>query len=149
MRVGRPEGNQLNRLLRTCNQVVADFGLPMLYEKFQKQQGGVGGAGSKFGSASGSRKSHNDPAAAATRKGAANANKADRSECFHISIAWTLEDPEGEGSDRETTSDLSSLPGNDMEISFDVVKVKIGNVVHDIPLINSAAAAAAAATLTR
>jgi len=74
-------------------------------------------------------------ASTSTRNLAANAGVPDRSDCFHVSIAWTLQDPGGGGD----SSDLTQIPGAYMDISFDVVKVKIGNAVHDVPLGKSAA----------
>lgn len=128
LRISRPEGDGLNRLSRVCNEVVREFGGPLLY-------GEVGVAEEQsVNLRSRPRKSRKD--AATAREDAANAGLPDRSDCFHFSIAWTLQDPRRGGSD-ENMVELTELTSKDMEISFDVVKVKIGNVVHVIPLARS------------
>lgn len=56
----------------------------------------------------------------------------ERDDCFHISIAWTLSEPSEEA--RIVSRELLEPGLREAEITFDTVKVKIGNVVHDLPL---------------
>ena len=56
----------------------------------------------------------------------------DFSDYFHISLAWTLREPNKEEKDRVAASDLKPL--QDLRVRFDSVKVKIGNNVASIPL---------------
>ncbi|KAJ5765290.1 hypothetical protein N7520_004849 [Penicillium odoratum] len=49
----------------------------------------------------------------------------DFSDCFHISLAWTLNEPSQEDKDRVSATDLKPL--QHLKIQFDGVKVKIGN----------------------
>lgn len=56
----------------------------------------------------------------------------DFSDCFHISLAWALKEPNEEEKDRVATTDLTPL--QDLRVRFDSVKVKIGNNVASIPL---------------
>lgn len=53
----------------------------------------------------------------------------DRESCFHISIAWTLETP---GEPKQSMKGAAEKL--ETNILFDIVKVKMGNTVHDIPL---------------
>lgn len=58
---------------------------------------------------------------------------ADYSEYFHVSIAWNLTEPDAEWIDLVQSinvSDYVQAP----EVAFDVVKVRVGNVVHNINL---------------
>jgi len=61
----------------------------------------------------------------------------DSSDCFHVSIAWNLEEP-----DPEHVSKIRALDVNEFirpsVASFDVVKARIGNIVHNIDLRKSA-----------
>ena len=59
-------------------------------------------------------------------------DQGDRSEAFHISIAWSLHKPDASENGHERVKDDLALPL--IEASFTEVKVKIGNVVTDIPL---------------
>ncbi|KAL4802977.1 U6 snRNA phosphodiesterase Usb1 [Aspergillus unguis] len=58
----------------------------------------------------------------------------DFSECFHISIAWSLSEPTVEEKEKMKSLDLQRLSA--LEIRFDCVKAKIGNNVSSIPLNN-------------
>ncbi|KAG2415617.1 hypothetical protein HFD88_006808 [Aspergillus terreus] len=59
-------------------------------------------------------------------------SRADYSDCFHISIAWSLTEPSAEDTERLANLDLQNLSG--LRIGFDCVKAKIGNNITSIPL---------------
>lgn len=130
------EGDELNRLLGVCNRAVESYGLPGLYH-VSEMGAGTGAMHGYEGGRSGKQAAAASAAATATTtKGASHVKTPDRSSCFHISIAWTLQDP---GWPRTSiSSDVSNFTKSDITIDFEVVKVKIGNVVHDIPLAGSA-----------
>lgn len=133
MRLQRPEADALNRLLRACNEAVRGIEGPELYpdERDRENVTGTAGRGNR---GAGARKRSRKPTSAAGGA-TANVEYSDRSECFHISIAWVLRDPgveRGDGVSGSVTIEHEDLMA--MAIRFDVVKVKMGNVVHDIPL---------------
>jgi len=111
LRLSRPKDDQLNRLLDLSNECATQFHLPLLYKQ------GVVYAGES-----------------------ANKNKRperkaeDSSSAFHISIAWTLQEP---SEDERATVQSVILPSElaEKDIRFDTVKLKIGNVVNDITLV--------------
>lgn len=127
-----------------CNEAVKEFGQPLLYERSEyavREQGAVDSeheSGRGNGPRAGSGKKRRASVAKAIR--AANAEVPDRSDCFHISVAWTLQDPGGTGNGGSSGMDRANLDRKGMEITFHAVKVKLGNLVHEIPLAQSAAA---------
>ncbi|KAH8429968.1 HVSL domain-containing protein [Aspergillus melleus] len=116
LRVRKPEHNGLNRLLGISNRCLARYGQPPLYEP-------PSGPGTDRESR-GPRKS--------THKGAAQSQMGDYSECFHISLAWSLTGPSSEDHDRIAQIDLRRMAG--LRIPFDCVKAKLGNQITSIPL---------------
>lgn len=112
LRVARPENNALNRLLRISNESLAVYGQPPLYASPTAQREN----GEK------SEKHTSQP----------TKEEQDYSECFHISLAWSLTEPSAEDKTRTMGIDLG--PVGQTEISFDCVKAKIGNVVSSLPL---------------
>lgn len=56
----------------------------------------------------------------------------DYSHCFHISIAWSLDEPSPEDRERVANVDLSALRG--FRVHFSSVKAKIGNNVLNLAL---------------
>ncbi|KAK3076112.1 hypothetical protein LTS18_013886, partial [Coniosporium uncinatum] len=179
-------GDELNKLLRICNQVCAEMGLGGLYgdgeqeirarekrERLEKRREvaemrargkvrvdwGMGlrrthdGDGDGDGDGEGKagvqdktkgqseEKKDNEP-----DKKKVMAREADRSECFHVSLAWRLTAPEDEDEDsvvmggkevscgRRDDGDGVKLADlmeevRNMRVSFDAVKVKIGSTV--------------------
>lgn len=102
-------GEELLRLLQTCNTVAAEYKQPKLYEDDNANKGAADEAGSE---------GQNDVLAK-----------------FHISIAWSLQPPSvgcSSGSDDSSTklpNDLRTL-----KVPFVDVKVRIGQDVTAIPL---------------
>ncbi len=117
--------DRLRGLLRACNIVVKGIGQPVLYDQ-DAEVGAMDG-----GRAAIRPRKRRKEAAPAREDAATTVGDPKSSPCFHISIAWTLDDP-------RRSSRLRELPDmamdGSMEIRFSCVKVKIGNVVHDIPL---------------
>ncbi|KAL4957861.1 U6 snRNA phosphodiesterase Usb1 [Aspergillus filifer] len=106
LRTKRPDEDSLNQLLHVSNSSLGLFGQPPLYEAV-------------------SDASKQDPK---------SAPKGDYTGCFHISIAWSLEEPSDEDRNRERMEriDLGELAA--LRIRFDCVKAKIGNNVSSILL---------------
>ncbi|RMD39428.1 hypothetical protein DV735_g5706, partial [Chaetothyriales sp. CBS 134920] len=100
LQLSRPENDDLNRLLSACNASVTHFGLKPLYCTYS----------SSFPSSS-----------LSTSAPYPGAVSGDRSDAFHVSIAWTL-------------GDLNNMWSSAGLGHFDTVKLKIGNVVRDMRL---------------
>ncbi|KIX01748.1 uncharacterized protein Z518_09475 [Rhinocladiella mackenziei CBS 650.93] len=56
----------------------------------------------------------------------------DKTDAFHISIAWTLQEPDKQA--RGRVIDQEQDPLRALKVSFSLLKLKIGNTVADIPL---------------
>jgi U6 snRNA phosphodiesterase len=127
--IEKPLGDELNRLLHACNKATADCGHPGLYT-------GERGDGPM---------NQEDLARSAKRRRTSNGMKAfesalcgtdgqiDRTEIFHISIAWNLIEPAPAWVDLVRNFDVSKLV-EPPQTTFDAVKARIGNVVHNIRL---------------
>jgi hypothetical protein len=124
--ITRPAQDELNKLLRACNNAVETCGHPALY---------TGGRGD-------GPMGDNEPQEPTTKRRRStqhaeyqdNASGAiDRTEDFHISIAWNLEEP-----DPAWVALLKHIDVNKHiqapEAPFDTIKAKVGNVVHSIDL---------------
>ncbi|KAL4969344.1 HVSL domain-containing protein [Aspergillus stella-maris] len=104
LRAKRPDKDSLNHLLHISNRSLGLFGQPPLYESV-------------------SDSAKQDPKSAPV---------GNYTGCFHISIAWSLEEPSAEEKERMERIDLGELSA--LKIRFDCVKAKIGNNVSSIPL---------------
>ena len=125
LKLKRPENDGLNLLLAVTNRVVRHSGLEMLYTDQDAEEDGVlekegvdrlpvGKRGLK------GRKHRRQDATV----------PADCTRKFHFSLAWQLEEPSK--ASIESTNALESVKR--LSISCDLVKIKIGNTIHDIPL---------------
>ncbi|KAL4765119.1 HVSL domain-containing protein [Aspergillus foveolatus] len=110
LRVKRPNGDCLNRLLHISNRSLGLFNQPPLYAPL-------------FNSKSGTQPSI---------RGSKPASTGDYTKCFHISIAWSLEEPSAEEKKSMESIDIQRLKA--LKIKFDCLKAKIGNNVSSIPL---------------
>ncbi|OJD29253.1 u6 snrna phosphodiesterase [Diplodia corticola] len=134
--VRRPPNDELNRLLLAANQAAKKFRYPELYagtaRNNQQHAEGVdmtGGWGA-------------DTAAKDHKGGEGNTKgfidgKNDRSNAFHVSLAWSLEPPPAELQEFSGVEDIAALMNQDvgqMNVRFDVVKVKVGNAVHALDI---------------
>ncbi|EZF34978.1 U6 snRNA phosphodiesterase [Trichophyton mentagrophytes] len=119
LRLNRPANNGLNQLLRLSNSSLACFGQPPLYES------PAGTQKRKHGRQAGhQRNSSSSPSSVDT----------DYTGCFHISIAWTLEEPSHDEKERLTSIEL---PARELIIKFNNVKLKIGNQIYSEALLTS------------
>tara|TARA_R110002003_G_scaffold126_46_gene11816 strand:+ start:2273 stop:2938 length:666 start_codon:yes stop_codon:yes gene_type:complete len=117
--IERPASDELNRLLNACNEAAKRCGHPSLY---------IGGQGD------GPMETDTENEAKKRKTTPTNHREAaDRSDHFHISIAWNLEEP-----DHEWISLLKGVEVDDYvqppEATIDAVKARVGNVVHSINL---------------
>ena len=108
---------EFQKLLDACNKVAKEFNQPSLYE-------------SASNSASMSaKKARPGPS---TSSGQAKLAPDERENPFHVSIAWTLQKPDDELSERASQVWASSKTNIVVPVSS--IKVKTGNIVHSIPL---------------
>ena len=126
LRLKRPDDNGLNRLLAVTNSVASDFGLETLYADEGSEQDQWTGKETRVSRTSGVRKEFKN----GKQRPLAGPVPADCTSKFHFSIAWQLEEHDGKSS--ESPDIIESA--NRLGISCDCLKVKIGNVVHDLPL---------------
>ncbi|KAJ5124529.1 uncharacterized protein N7515_008354 [Penicillium bovifimosum] len=108
--VQKPKNDELNRLLKVTNDVLARFGQPPLYAAPLAQ----------------GQQSSSSP------RGPDGSLVEDFSECFHISLAWSLSEPSAKDRERIDAINLGAL--REKRVGFDVVRVKIGNTRTYIPL---------------
>ena len=122
MRLSRPPNDGLNKLLRLSNRALAGFGQPPLYDETP----------TKRGVSSNDRRQTNrrvSPKAASSIEPVT-----DCSDHFHISIAWRLTEPTADAKGNASMMDLKEIAG--LRVNFSNVKLKMGNIVHSIPLSN-------------
>ena len=104
IRFAKPTNNELNELLRICNECARDLGLPVLYGQPQLHKGIIEAA----------------------------FFDADHTSEFHISIAWQLEIPTLSQMNLLTTLNMSDRLKK--EISFSTLYIKIGNSITQLSL---------------
>ncbi|KAJ5355005.1 uncharacterized protein N7496_012217 [Penicillium cataractarum] len=113
LHVARPASDGLNRLLALSNRALAAFDQPSLYAS--------------------SRGARRNRALVAHGRGQdLSESGGDYSDCFHVSLAWSLVEPGKLDEERVRGLDLGDV--NSMRVSFDSVKVKIGNHVESVVL---------------
>ena len=127
LRLDRAPENELNRLLALSNRCLAVYGQPPLYD--------VSGPDRKHSLADGVYREDgrmvNEPKAANFLEQSRSV-QGDFCSFFHISLAWTLEEPSIR--ERKTAARLDLSIIGKFHISFDNVKVKIGNIISDMQL---------------
>ncbi|KAL4752115.1 hypothetical protein BDW72DRAFT_172047 [Aspergillus terricola var. indicus] len=116
LRVKRPDRDCLNRILHISNRSLGLFNQPPLYASLLNSKSG--------GTQSGGTQPH--------IRGSKPASTGDYTECFHISIAWSLTEPSAEEKKSMESIDIQRL--KTIKIKFDCLKAKIGNNVSSIPL---------------
>jgi hypothetical protein len=117
--IEKPAQNELNRLLSACNEASGKCGHPGLY---------IGGHG-------------DGPMEINTKDNEVKRQKSqhiegentDLSDRFHVSIAWNLEEPDPEWVSLVKAIDVGKHI-KPPEALFDVVKARIGNIVHNLDL---------------
>lgn len=112
LRLHKPTGDELNKLLHASNTILSLFNQPPLYTSRPEK------IDTPKTSAKSSSSSHN--------------SSPDLSAHFHISIAWRLTSPSA--TEVSAINELSLEALSDTQIRFDTVKVKIGNAIENIGL---------------
>ena len=128
LRVEKPGGNELNRLLGACNTVARARGLPTLYEKSDSPTTPLRNTVKK-------RKMANGQAERDGTVDPQDNSMIDFTDRFHFSIAWSLNAPIGL-SDAVSPAAAGGPILNEtlkLKASFNEVKVKIGNTVRSLP----------------
>lgn len=110
----------MNRLLKLSNCALALHGQPPLYE--------TSAVAATARSKAPPRQQHSRTAAPETEE------LKDYSDCFHISVAWSLSEPST--SDQAVISNIDLGKLKELKVRFDCVKAKIGNNVTSIPLLD-------------
>ena len=137
LRLMKQADDALNRLLWLSNQISHAFGQPLLYVDATEM---AGHPPSATGRSRGGRGRINDTVRASNRSSEQvrpARSWPDRSDAFHVSIAWSTEKPSSEMISQTNTINESEAIMNQvraLRIQFLSVKVKIGNTVKDIPL---------------
>lgn len=116
LRVAKPLEDNLNKLLRVCNDTVQSHGQPPLY-------------------ASATPPDPDTPAQSKLPPQSPSQQK-DLSSSFHISIAWALTAPPktSDASKHPAAPEIARLSSASTPIVASEIKAKIGNVVTSIPL---------------
>jgi hypothetical protein len=125
--IAKPVQDELNRLLRACNSAAEQCGHPGLYI------GGKGDGPMKDNELQSNTTKRRKSAHHGDDNEDAAGPSADRTENFHISIAWNLEEPDPVWVALVQSIDVTKH----IKVSiapFDAVKAKIGNIVHSVDL---------------
>ena len=126
LKVDQPDNDELNRLLCTTNKVAEAFGQPSLYAKPRSH--------SKENRKGKRRKgiSNNTGGDLKAEVTALVPNALDDlSSCFHISIGWTLTQPEP---GKQGSDNLVLRGDTPIIFNVDAVKAKVGNAVSTFSL---------------
>lgn len=123
--IDKPAQDELNRLLHACNDAAEESGHPPLY---------IGGKGDgpmedddNIDIPSRKRKSVQKDMAPQTK------SPIDRTQNYHVSLAWNLTEPAPEWITLAHGIDVSKFIKSP-QMPFEAVKAKVGNVVHNIDL---------------
>ena len=126
LRLNRPECDTLNRLLQVTNAAALAFQQPLLYAKAPNM------AVETHAQKRSWKLSDNGRATKGTAAELHSNTGGDLSSYFHISIAWTLEEPSA--SMKQALEDLVEGEDFHLNLNVDAIKTKIGNVVTNISL---------------
>ncbi|KAL8657801.1 MAG: hypothetical protein Q9226_001556 [Calogaya cf. arnoldii] len=132
VRVKKPPGDQMNKLLRASNRVAVNLNKPCLYVSQNASTAPVA-----VHKRQPSFKKHRESKTSSSySKGDVLEpnfySYEDMSDRFHTSIGWTLPDPKGTSG--EDTVDI----GSQVELAIETVKAKIGNAIVVLPLASKA-----------
>jgi hypothetical protein len=106
LRLSKPANDELNKLLRACNATARQFAVSQLYDSPPEQ-------------------SLNDTFDLETVKASV-----DKSDAFHISLAWTLKEPAEQAQARLMKLQQDAL--QQLKAGFSNIKLKVGNAVNEI-----------------
>lgn len=112
--IKKPALDEMNRLLTACNEAAQKSAHPALYS------GGKGDGPMES----------NSPIAHSPNEHV----KTDRSDMFHVSIAWNLTEPEPELVSLVQDIKVDKYV-HSPQAAFDVVKARVGNAVHNFDLV--------------
>ncbi|KAK4987261.1 poly(U)-specific 3'-to-5' RNA exonuclease [Elasticomyces elasticus] len=125
LRVAKPDGDDMRKLLEACNKVVVGMGQPALYAEENAAE----------------RKAKTTTQERTRPREAENAGNPKAADAFHISIAWSLHPPPPPSTDSEAgvtpLGEVTETAMNEvrkLRISFSEVKLKIGRDVRVLPL---------------
>lgn len=126
--IEKPAQDELNRLLCACNDAAEKCGHPPLYV------GGKGDGPMETNSASevASKKRKMKTVSNADAEEQTESS-IDRTQNYHVSIAWNLEEPTSEWIDLAQNVHVSDFVAPP-QAPFESVKAKIGNSIHNIEL---------------
>ena len=111
LKLKKPKGDNLNRLLQISNRLLGAYNQPPLY----------------------ATKVRPENKALKHDRGKSRLTEAeDLTNGFHISLAWSLTEPSVDEQQRAAGIALDKITS--LDISFSSVKAKIGNVVHSLNL---------------
>lgn len=129
LRVAKPNGDELNKLLHICNATVRKFGQLPLYTNPKPTVNTVH-IGKHFvqnGSKACRISDHKSPIDWAELQ--------DFSNSFHVSVAWTLEAPTCDVLEfTKTITNGNTKDINKLYAKFENLKIKMGNTLISIPL---------------
>ncbi|KAF2498614.1 hypothetical protein BU16DRAFT_524703 [Lophium mytilinum] len=131
--LAQPEGDELNKLLDACNATAVEFRQPELYSGSGSSENIKDEIENAEGRKHRKKRRRSRRSTSSTKVEAPQ----DRSEAFHISIAWTLEDPGTAYTDLLQGPDVEAFLDKEvraMKVRLEGVKVKIGNAVSLVPL---------------
>ena len=137
LRLMKQADDALNRLLWLSNQTSHAFGQPLLYVDATEKAEHAPSATDRW---SGGRRRRKDAVRASnpfSERARPTRSWPDRSDAFHVSISWSTEKPSPVLISQTHAINESEVIINQvraLRIRFLSVKVKIGNVVKDIPL---------------
>lgn len=133
--IEKPARDELNRLLSACNDAAEQCGHPPLY---------VGGKGDgPMETNSASDISSNKKMMMMKMMMNNNSNRGsgkqtessiDRTQNYHVSIAWNIEEPSPEWITLVQGVDVSNFISSSPQAPFESVKAKIGNTINNIEL---------------
>lgn len=109
LKLSRPEEDELNKLLSMCNSTARQFNLPQLY-------------------------ADSVDASQIQLKTKTQQTMIDRTDAFHISVAWNLDEP-GDHAPQSLADSIGDQLQS-LKVSFSVLKLKIGNVITDMPFVH-------------
>ncbi|KAL8870059.1 MAG: hypothetical protein Q9215_004325 [Flavoplaca cf. flavocitrina] len=138
VRVKKPPGDQLNKLLQASNQAAQTLDQPCLYVAQESPAAPV--AKNRRRSSPNERRGNKAKPIIfkehMVEKSGSHSHE-DMSAHFHISIGWTLQNPEEKSG--EVEGDFGTQSSIEIDIPIETVKVKIGNGIVVLPLASKTA----------
>ncbi|KAF2202877.1 hypothetical protein GQ43DRAFT_412803 [Delitschia confertaspora ATCC 74209] len=124
--IAKPEHDELNRLLDACNDAAQKTGHSLLYVENKAMK-------HELRSPDTHHPEKRRKNSVTTTDVCLSIGKIDRTARFHVSIAWALTKPPKQYNDLLMEMDIGDKVTSPKDL-FQVVKVKIGNAIHNIEL---------------